>query len=202
MGKLKISSIKLKSQAGPSKVLELFNEVQYLTVKVRAHGGDNSLRYDEEYVTLLLKHLSEEQQDKWVDLEDNSWDAFYNFLEKLAIQARKKVSIQDTLKAMGARVNEDKTTGDKKLCTTCGRIHRGSCYKEKVVATTAEVKKPVGKRAFGGPRDKVKSSKSFTCLICNQSQHQKTGSFGEKKSDRALASCPRWNKSSSAEKVK
>merc|ERR1712030_147493 len=48
--KLKISSIKLKSQAGPSKVLELFNEVQYLTVKVRAHGGDNSLRYDEEYV--------------------------------------------------------------------------------------------------------------------------------------------------------
>ena len=59
--KLKISQIKLKSQAGPNKLLELFNEVQYLTVKVKAHGGENSLKHDEEYVALLLRHLSDEQ---------------------------------------------------------------------------------------------------------------------------------------------
>ena len=41
--KLKISQIKLKAQAGPNKLLELFNKVQYLTVKVKAHGGENSL---------------------------------------------------------------------------------------------------------------------------------------------------------------
>ena len=40
--KLKISQIKLKSHASPHRELELFNEVQFLTVKVKAHGGENS----------------------------------------------------------------------------------------------------------------------------------------------------------------
>ena len=89
-------------------MLELFNEVQYLTVKVKAHGGENSLKYDEEYIALLLKHLTDEQQDKWIDLEDNSWDSFYTFLENLAISARQLHSIEDTLKAMLKQITRKK----------------------------------------------------------------------------------------------
>ena len=51
--KLKISQIKLKSQSSPHCELELFNEIQFLTVKVKAHGGENSLKYDQEYVAML-----------------------------------------------------------------------------------------------------------------------------------------------------
>ena len=200
--KLKISQLKLKTHAGPGKVLELFQQVQYLTVKVKAHGGENALKHDEEYIALLLRHLTDEQQDKWVDSECGSWDSFYNFLEKLAIQARKKVGIQDTLKAMGARGSDDKSTTDKKYCTTCGKTHGGSCRKDRVVATTTEVKKPGGKQAYSGPKERVRSNKSYTCPVCKQPQHQWTTNSGEKRHDKALTSCPKWQRSNSADKVK
>ena len=135
--KMKIAQIKIKAHAGPGKVLELFNEVQFLTVKVKAHGGENSLKYDKEYIALLLRHLTEDQQMKWVEIQDNSWDSFYTFLEKLSIHARKMASIQDTLKAIGANGSDNKTSGEKKACNTCGRAHGGICFnKSKVVAAT------------------------------------------------------------------
>ena len=136
--KMKIAQIKIKAHAGPGKVLELFEEVQFLTVKVKAHGGENSLKYDKEYIALLLRHLTEDQQMKWVEIQDNSWDSFYTFLEKLSINARKMASIQDTLKAIGAHGPNNKTSDvEKKTCNSCGRAHGGvGCNKSKVVAAT------------------------------------------------------------------
>ena len=60
--KLQIASIKLKASASPQRELELFNEVQFLTVKIKAAGGENSLRFDEEYLAMLAKHLTVEQK--------------------------------------------------------------------------------------------------------------------------------------------
>ena len=199
--KFKISQIKLKAHTGSNKLLELFNEVQYLTVKVKAHGGENSLKYDEEYIALLLKHLTEEQKLKWVDLEDNSWDSFYTFLEKLAIQARKLVSIDDTLKAIGAQGSDSKSTGDKKTCNTCGKVHSGYCNKNKVVAA-AELKKPVGKQNAGGHQNKAMSSKLGNCLICKEPQHIYKDKTGQDEANKALYACPRWNKADSLMKKK
>ena len=64
---------------------------------------------------------------RWVDLQDDSWDTFYTFLEKLSETARRILGYQETLKAIGMHTSEVKSNNDKKLCPTCGKKHGGSC---------------------------------------------------------------------------
>ena len=148
------------------------------TIKVKAHGGEKSLKYDKEYIALLLRHLTEDQQMKWVEIQDNSWDSFYTFLEKLSVHARKMASIQDTLKAIGANGSDNKTSGEKKACNTCGRAHGGICFnKSKVVAAT-EVNRGslhAGDRGSRQAKENqnseraqnyASSKKHMECLIC------------------------------------
>jgi len=197
--KMKIAQIKIKAHTGPGKVEELFNEVQFLTVKVKAHGGENSLKYDKEYIALLLRHLTEDQQMKWVEIQDNAWDSFYTFLEKLAVHARKMASIQDTLKAIGAHGPDSKTSGDKKACNSCGRAHGGVCYnKSKVVAATEINRgstKPKWNQNAGREQNYASSKKPMECLICKGAQHMRRDhKTGQDKPNRALNACPRWTK--------
>ena len=102
---------------------------------------------------------------------------------------------------MGAQGTDVKSTGDKKDNNTCGKVHDGPCNKKFTIAT-AEVKKPMGKQANGGSQNKTRSKEFFKCPICNDPQHQKILPSGDKGNDRSITSCPKWNKSSSAEKVK
>ena len=72
---------------------------------------------------------------RWVKIKDDSWDAFYAFLEDLSETARKILGYQDTLKAIGMQTSDFKFNNDKKPCSTCGKKHAGACnIKEKVVA--------------------------------------------------------------------
>jgi len=74
---LKIASIKLKANSSLHKELDLFNEVKFLSVKIKAAGGVNALKHDEEYIALLLCHLTTDQKLEWYRKEDRDWKKFY-----------------------------------------------------------------------------------------------------------------------------
>ncbi len=58
------------------------------------------------------------------------------------------------------------------------------------------------KQAGGGFQNKTSSKKLYKCPICNDPQHMKTLASGENVYDRALTTCPRWNRANSSEKGK
>ena len=86
--KQSIAAIKPKATSTPLKEIELFEQVQTISAKIKAAGGSDNLSHDSEYIALVIRHLDSNQTKDWIDLDDESWTSFYNFLEKLAIKAK------------------------------------------------------------------------------------------------------------------
>ena len=74
--KAKIANIRLKE-------IELFNHIQFISVRIKAAGSTNQLEAHQEYIALIAKHLSTKQLEDWVKREVEDWDSFYFYLEEL-----------------------------------------------------------------------------------------------------------------------
>ena len=91
---------------------------------------------------------------------------------------------------MGAHGSDSKSTGDKKTCHTCGKVHNGVCTSKSKVVAAAELKKLKGNQYAGSCQNKARSNKPSNCLICKEPQNMKTKDHmtGEKKCDRTQPS--------------
>ena len=58
--KAKITNISLKASEKNAKVVELFDTILYISSKIKAAEGASMLKVDEEYITLVAHHLSDE----------------------------------------------------------------------------------------------------------------------------------------------
>ena len=87
--KAKIASINLKGTDSPNKEIELFNQIQFISVRIKAAGGTNQLEADQEYIALISRHLSTKQLEDWVKRDVEDWDSFYSYLEELSNESRK-----------------------------------------------------------------------------------------------------------------
>ena len=54
--KMKIQGLKLKATGGPSMIIELFQQIQLISAKIKATGSCTLLN-DDEYVALVGNHL-------------------------------------------------------------------------------------------------------------------------------------------------
>ena len=54
--KKEVRSLKIKATSGPAKIVELFQQIQLVSAKIKATGSC-SLLEDEEYVALVGNHL-------------------------------------------------------------------------------------------------------------------------------------------------
>ena len=61
--------------------MELFDTIQYISSKIKAAAGASMLEVDEEYITLVTRHLPEEAKVKWIESKQSGWENFYSFLE-------------------------------------------------------------------------------------------------------------------------
>ena len=84
-----IIALHIKASKSPEKEIELFDSVQYISSHIKEVGGMNMLESDQEYVTLISKHLSAKQELSWIRTEDKSWNSFFSFLGKQAKMVRK-----------------------------------------------------------------------------------------------------------------
>ena len=62
----KIMNIKLKSTDNNSKEVELFNQVQFISTKLKAAQGISMLEADQEYIALIKCNLPDDTKKKWV----------------------------------------------------------------------------------------------------------------------------------------
>ena len=91
-----ILALQLKATKSPEKEIELFDSIQYISSRIKAAGGRNLLEADEEYISLVAKHLSTERREEWVQTDGEDWEAFFKFLEKKAKVARKIQILENT----------------------------------------------------------------------------------------------------------
>ena len=89
--KREIKSIKIKASSAPAKILELHQQVQMVSAKIKACGSATLLE-DSEFISLIGSHLLRESMWKWLESEKSGWSSFYTFLEHSATIARKALT--------------------------------------------------------------------------------------------------------------
>ena len=80
--------IKLKLTKSQEKEIELFDTVQYTSAWIKVIGGENMLKADSEYISIVLLHLDKDQVRLWVQTRAQDWNSFFNFLEQIAKDPR------------------------------------------------------------------------------------------------------------------
>ena len=130
--KEKILNIKLKSTDSNQRMVELFDSVQYISAKIKAAKGISLLEVDQEYITLIKRHLPQYKRDRWIESGRKGWNNFYTFLEEMAMVARKNLTDDTIIAALSGDKKEE-----KRKCNFCGKNHSGKCMNPKAAASVA-----------------------------------------------------------------
>ena len=160
--KKEIRSLKIKATSGPAKIVELFQQIQLVSAKIKATGS-NSLLEDEEYVALVGNHLPRDIMWKWLESKKTGWTEFYNFLEGSARTAKEMLTNESINAALTAE-------NEKQKCSSCNKSHSGKCNKAK---TTAVVQ--------GGGK---------VCLACNKEACKYRNKSGAEGISKRIKNCP------------
>ena len=168
--KAKIVNIKIKALSSPEKEIEIFNEIQHISSKIRAAGGQNQLENDDEYVALILRFLTPEQIKEWVRKKNKDWSSFFNFLSELAEEAKEILAYKKTADALGGGDTDDK----QKKCAKCGGAHYTKFCRDKKPKTTAVVSSPY----------------TTNCKVCDGAAHTFKGRDGKDRINTKVIYCP------------
>ena len=86
-------------------LVELYHSVQTIAAKIKASGNLSLLENDEEYITLVAKHLPKDIAWRWCELELTGGTNFFHYLEKKAQIAKKML----TNKSINAALSSEAT---------------------------------------------------------------------------------------------
>ena len=176
--KASITAIKIKANNGPNKLIELFEQVQTISAKIKAAGDSSQLNNDSEYITLVARHLEEKYTERWIDEESKTWSNFYLFLERLASKAKEMLVLNNIVKALGFGDNFKDDT--KRKCVTSGKFHSGICQKAKAVVLVKpmDASKSSPLSSESGSMSTA-SAASSSCKVCSQPSHTFKDKFGK-----------------------
>ena len=173
--KREVKSIKIKASSPPARILEVFNQVQLISAKIKACGSSILLE-DSEYISLIGSLLPKDTMWHWLESQESGWKNFYSFLERSALIARKAVTHESIHTALGL-------DAEKPKCPSCNKNHSGKCNR---VKTSAAV------------QSSDKATK--TCPVCAGQPHKYKLKDGKEAVSKRVRDCPAFK--SATEDVK
>ena len=173
--KKEIKSIKIKAVSAPSKILELFQQIQQVSAKIKA-CGTSTLLEDTEYVSLIGNHLPRDTMWKWLESEGKGWTEFYTFLEHSASIARKALTHESINSALVPETQKTK-------CSSCSKFHQGTCNRTMTSAAIQSTDKTVK-----------------NCPVCDGEAHKYKLKDGKEAISKRVKDCPAFKSAAETEK--
>ena len=158
-------SIKIKATGDSAKLVELYHTVKTIAAKIKASRSLSLLENDEEYITLVAKHLPKNIAWRWCKQELTGWTNFFNYLENKAQIAKTML----TNKSFNATLSSEGDNQNK--CSLFQKNHSGWCQKPK---NTAVINKGADKM----------------CPVCNKTAHKYKTKTGQEGISKWVKDCP------------